>query len=111
MDDFLFFAREMKRLGVNLIDCSSGGVVSARPNVFPGYQLSYADQIRNEGDVATGAVGMITSGLQAEEVIQNNRADLIFVARAMLRNPYWAKAAADELGVELSGPKQYERGW
>ncbi|QHE52617.1 NADPH dehydrogenase NamA [Pontibacillus sp. HMF3514] len=111
MDDFLYFAREMKNHGVNLIDCSSGGVVSARPNVFPGYQLSYADQIRNEANIATGAVGMITSGIQAEEVIQNNRGDLIFVARAMLRNPYWAKAAADELGVELSGPKQYERGW
>jgi len=111
MNDFIYFADEMKKLGIDLIDCSSGGVISARPNVFPGYQLSYADQIRKEARIATGAVGMITSGIQAEEVIQNNRADLIFVARAMLRNPYWAKAAADELGVELNGPKQYERGW
>ncbi|KGP93225.1 NADPH dehydrogenase [Pontibacillus chungwhensis BH030062] len=111
MDDFLYYAERMKALGIHLIDCSSGGVVPVRPEVYPGYQLQYADQIRNQASIATGAVGMITSGLQAEEVIRNERADLIFVARAMLRNPYWPKAAADELGVELEGPVQYKRGW
>lgn len=111
MEDFLYYAERMKVLGVELIDCSSGGVVPVRPEVYPGYQLQYADQIRNQADIATGAVGMITSGLQAEEAIRNKRADLIFVARAMLRNPYWPKAAADELGVELEGPEQYKRGW
>ncbi|KGP73325.1 NADPH dehydrogenase NamA [Pontibacillus yanchengensis] len=110
-EDFLYFATEMKKLGIDLIDCSSGGVIPARPPVFPGYQLKYADEIRNQAGIATGAVGKITSGLQAEEVIQNGRADLIFVARAMLRNPYWAKAAADDLGVEIEAPKQYKRGW
>ncbi|MYL53674.1 NADPH dehydrogenase NamA [Pontibacillus yanchengensis] len=109
--DFLHFAKEMKKLGIDLIDCSSGGVIPARPPVFPGYQLKYADEIRNQAGIATGAVGKITSGLQAEEVIQNGRADLIFVARAMLRNPYWAKAAADDLCVEIDAPKQYKRGW
>lgn len=114
MDDFVYFAEKMKSLGIDLIDCSSGGVISAksaRPDVYPGYQLQLADQIRNQANIPTGAVGMITSGLQAEEAIKNERADLIFVARAMLKNPYWAKAAADELGIEIEAPKQYERGW
>ncbi|MFC0522909.1 NADPH dehydrogenase NamA [Pontibacillus salicampi] len=110
-DDFVYFASEMKKLGIDLIDCSSGGVVPARPPVFPGYQLRYAEGIKHKAHIATGAVGMITSGLQAEEILQNNRADLIFVARAMLRNPYWAKAAADDLRVEIPSPVPYERGW
>lgn len=111
INDFIYFANEMKRLGVDLIDCSSGGVVSARPHVFPGYQIPYAEQLRKEVDIATGAVGMITTGIQAEEIVQNKRADLVFIGRAMLRNPYWAKQAADELGVTITAPTPYERGW
>lgn len=59
----------------------------------------------------TGAVGLITSGLQAEEILQNDRADLIFLARELLRDPYWPRTAAKELGADIEAPKQYERGW
>ncbi|MFD1018582.1 NADPH dehydrogenase NamA [Thalassobacillus hwangdonensis] len=111
MDDFIYFAKEMKNQGVDLIDVSSGGVVPARIDVYPGYQVTYAERIKHQASIDTGAVGMITSGLQAEEIVKNERADLIFVARAMLRNPYWAKQAADDLGYELQGPPQYDRAW
>ncbi|MRG86497.1 NADPH dehydrogenase NamA [Salinibacillus xinjiangensis] len=110
-EDFHYFAVEMKKQGVDLIDCSSGGVLPVKVHTYPGYQVTYAERIRNEAQIATGAVGMITSGLQAEEILQNERADLIFIARAFLRNPYWPKQAADELGIKLEGPVQYKRGW
>ncbi|GEL76070.1 NADPH dehydrogenase [Tenuibacillus multivorans] len=111
MSDFIYFAEEMKKQGIDLIDCSSGGVVRAKINTFPGYQVRFADTIKHEAGIKTGAVGLIKTGVQAEEIIQNERADLIFVARAFLANPYWPKQIADELGFELTGPKQYERGW
>ncbi|MBO8154867.1 MAG: NADPH dehydrogenase NamA [Bacillaceae bacterium] len=111
MDDFVYFSLEMKKQGVDLIDCSSGAVIPVRIPVYPGYQIQYAEEIKQKADIATGAVGLITSGLQAEEIVQNNRADLIFIGRAFLRNPYWPKQAADELGVPIEGPEQYRRGW
>ncbi|MGM8214045.1 NADPH dehydrogenase NamA [Bacillaceae bacterium W0354] len=111
IDDMIYFAKEMKKQGIDLIDCSSGGVVPAKINPFPGYQVTFAEAIKYEADLPTGAVGLITTGIQAEEILQNNRADLIFVARALLRNPYWPKQAADELNYELEAPKQYTRGW
>lgn len=91
MDDFIYFAEQIKKQNIDLIDCSSGGVVPARIKTFPGYQVGYAETIKKEAGIKTGAVGMITTGIQAEEILQNNRADLIFVARAFLRNPYWPK--------------------
>lgn len=111
MDDFIYFTKEMKKQGVDLIDCSSGAVVPAKIPVYPGYQIQYAEQIKKQASIATGAVGLITSGLQAEEIIQNDRADLVFLARALLSNPYWPKVAANELGVEIPAPKQYGRAW
>ncbi|MBB6455345.1 NADPH2 dehydrogenase [Salirhabdus euzebyi] len=111
MDDIIYFASEMKRQGVDLIDCSSGGVIPIGINTYPGYQVTYAEKVRQQANIATGAVGLITSGLQAEEILQNERADLIFIARAFLRNPYWPKQAADELGVDIESPVQYTRGW
>ncbi|MBM7569749.1 NADPH dehydrogenase NamA [Aquibacillus albus] len=111
LDDITYFAKRMKEQGIDLIDCSSGGVVPATISAYPGYQVPAAEKIKQKVTIATGAVGLITSGIQAEEIIQNNRADLIFVARALLRNPYWSKAAADELGYSLDAPKQYIRGW
>ncbi|MFD2925889.1 NADPH dehydrogenase NamA [Halobacillus naozhouensis] len=111
MDDVIYFADQMKQQGVHLIDVSSGGVVPAAIEPYPGYQVSYAQQIKEGAEIATGAVGLITSGNQAEEILQNNRADLIFLARALLRNPYWPKQAADELGFDLKGPLQYTRAW
>lgn len=109
--DYVEFARLMKEQGVDLIDVSSGAVVPAAINVFPGYQVGFSETIRREAGIATGAVGLITTGQQAEEILQNGRADLIFVARELLRDPYWPRTAAKQLGVEIESPKQYDRGW
>jgi NADPH2 dehydrogenase len=109
--DYISYAKEMKKQGVDLIDCSSGAVVPAKINVFPGYQVSYADLIRKEAGIATGAVGLITEPTMAEEILQNERADLIFLARELLRDPYWPRRAAKELRTELTPPLQYARGW
>lgn len=109
--DYAMMAKWMKDEGVDLVDCSSGAVVPAKINPYPGYQVPFADQIKKEADILTGAVGLITTGIQAEEILQNERADLIFLARALLRDPYWPRTAARELGYDLSPPAQYERGW
>lgn len=109
LEQFIQFARYMKEQGVDLIDCSSGGVVPASIDVYPGYQVNLADQIRSRAGIATGAVGLISSGLQAEEILGNGRADLIFVGRELLRNPYWPLSAAKELGAVIERPKPYHR--
>lgn len=101
----------MKQQGVDLIDVSSGAVVPTRIDVFPGYQVKFSETIKAGACIATGAVGLITKGIQAEEILKNNRADLIFLGRKLLRDPYWAYTAATELNMEISAPKQYERGW
>lgn len=111
LDDFLFYSQQLKELGVDLIDCSTGGIVPTRINVYPGYQVKHCETIKHEADIPTGAVGLITTGIQAEEILQNERADLIFIGRSLLKNPYWAKEAADELGNAIEAPKQYIRGW
>lgn len=111
LDNMLYFAEEMKKQGIDLIDCSSDGVVPAKVNTYPGYQVPRCETIKHETAIATGAVGLITTGKQAEEILQNERADVVVIGRALLRNPYWAKAAADELGYDIEAPIQYERGW
>lgn len=111
LDDILYFTNQLKIQGIDLIDCSSGGVVPVSVSAYPGYQIKRCETIRQTSEIATGAVGLITTGLQAEEILQNDRADLVFIGRSLLRNPYWAKAAADELQTELKAPVQYERGW
>ena len=108
---YVEMARWMKEQGVDLIDVSSGGVVPAAIHPFPGYQVPYADTIREQAKIATGAVGLITSALQAEEILQNDRADIVLLARELLRDPYWPYTAAKELGVEIESPTQYNRGW
>ncbi|OIK12202.1 NADPH dehydrogenase NamA [Bacillus sp. MUM 116] len=110
-EDYVTFSKWMKDQGVDLIDVSSGAVVPARINVYPGYQVKFAEEIKNGADIATGAVGLITSPLQAEEILQNDRADLVFLARELLRDPYWPRTAAKELGAEIETPVQYKRGW
>lgn len=109
--DYATMAKWMKDEGVDLVDCSSGAVVPAKIKPYPAYQVPFAEQIKKEADILTGAVGLITTGIQAEEILQNERADLIFLARALLRDPYWPRTAARELGYDLSPPAQYERGW
>lgn len=109
--DYVEYAKQMKAQGVDLIDVSSGAVVPAQIDAYPGYQVGFADKIRNEANIPTGAVGLITKGVQAEEILKNHRADLIFLARELLRDPYWPRTAAKELGVSIESPKQYDRGW
>ncbi|WP_044022662.1 NADPH dehydrogenase NamA [Bacillus sp. SG-1] len=110
-EDYAVFSSWMKEQGVDLIDVSSGAVVPAKIDVYPGYQVKLGETIRNKADIPTGAVGLITTGIQAEEILQNERADLILLARELLRNPYWPRTAALELGVEIQPPKQYDRAW
>ncbi|MFD0827683.1 NADPH dehydrogenase NamA [Neobacillus sp. M.A.Huq-85] len=110
-EDYVTFSKWMKEQGVDLIDVSSGAVVPARINVYPGYQVKFAETIKHEAVIDTGAVGLITSPIQAEEILQNDRADLVFLARELLRDPYWPRTAAKELGEEIEGPVQYKRGW
>ncbi len=110
-EDYVTYAKWMKEQGVDLVDVSSGAVVPAAIDVYPGYQVGFAETIKTGAAIDTGAVGLITSGLQAEEILRNNRADLIFVARELLRDPYWPRTAAKELGLEIDSPKQYDRSW
>ena len=102
--------RHLKQLGVDLIDCSSGGNVSHAniPN-GAGYQTPFAQRIRQEAEIMTGAVGMITSPVQAEHIIGTGQADAILIARESLRDPYWPLRAAHEIGQSISWPVQYLR--
>jgi 2,4-dienoyl-CoA reductase-like NADH-dependent reductase (Old Yellow Enzyme family) len=103
-------ARRLKELGVDLIDCSSGGSVPhAKIPVGPGYQTPFAQEIRRETGIMTGAVGMITSSIQAEHIIGTGQADAVILAREFLRDPYWPLRAARELGQLISWPAQYLR--
>ncbi|CAM3041318.1 NADPH dehydrogenase NamA [Filibacter tadaridae] len=108
---YVEMAKWMKEQGVDLIDVSSGANVPASIDAFPGYQVPFSETIKRSADIATGAVGLITTGIQAEEVLKNGRADMVFLARELLRNPYWAYTAAKELRVEIPMAKQYNRGW
>jgi 2,4-dienoyl-CoA reductase-like NADH-dependent reductase (Old Yellow Enzyme family) len=100
----------LKEKDVDLIDCSSGGNVPHAdiPNK-PGYQVAFAEQIKKETGILTGAVGLITTAEQANHIVQNNHADLVLLAREMLRDPHFALRAAHELGEEIKWPVQYER--
>lgn len=112
VEDYITYCTHMKEQGVDVIDVSSGGVVSGVGiNIYPGYQIPLAEKIKHGSDIAAGAVGLITSGLQAEEILGSERADLVFIGRALLRDPYWPRSAAKELRVDIESPVQYERGW
>jgi 2,4-dienoyl-CoA reductase-like NADH-dependent reductase (Old Yellow Enzyme family) len=104
------FARWLKETGVDLIDCSSGGLIpGVKIPVEPGYQTPFAAAIRKVVEVGTGAVGMITEAQQAEQIIASGAADAVFLARALLRDPYWPLHAAKELGADAPWPVQYAR--
>ena len=111
ISDYVYYAEKLKQLGVDLIDCSSGAVVTATYTMFPGYQVKYAEEIRKQADIATGAVGLITDAVQANQILLNKQADLVFLGRELLRNPYWASLAAKQLNVAIPSPKQYVRAW
>jgi 2,4-dienoyl-CoA reductase-like NADH-dependent reductase (Old Yellow Enzyme family) len=100
----------LKSIGVDLIDCSSGGAVhNAKVTVGPGYQVPFSERIKKEAGILTGAVGLITEAKQAEEILKNNRADLILIARASLRDPHFPLHAAHILGDDIDWPIQYKR--
>lgn len=109
-DDSVRLATILKTRGVDLIDCSTGGLVmGVKIPVGPGYQVRFAEKIRKEAGIPTGAVGMITTARQAEEIIAHGQADLILMARQSLRDPYFPLHAAQELGAEIHWPDQYLR--
>ncbi|MGY0633685.1 NADPH dehydrogenase NamA [Luteimonas sp. A478] len=108
-ESFVQYARLMKDQGVDLIDCSSGGIAPVKVQSYPNYQVPAAELLRRETGIATGAVGLITSGRQGEEILRNGRADLVFVGRQLLRDPFWVRTAADQLGQRIHTPVQYTR--
>lgn len=109
-DQSVALASILKFRAVDLIDCSTGGLVPyAKIPLGPGYQVPFADRIRRETGVPTGAVGMITEPAQADAIIQSGQADMVLLARQMLRDPYWPMHAAAALGHQTSWPVQYLR--
>ena len=103
-------ARLLKPLGVDLIDCSSGGIAPhIKIPAGAGYQVEFAERIRREAQIATGAVGMITSAQQADTIVRSGQADVVIIAREFLRQPYFPLLAARQLGHDIAWPKQYER--
>ncbi len=109
-EESILLAPELTARGVDLLDVSSGGNVSkAKITVGPGYQVHFADSIRNSGGAVTSTVGMITDPLQAEEIISTGKADAVMMGREFLRNPRWPLHAAAVLGQEVKWPIQLER--
>ncbi len=110
MDQSVVLTKQLKECGVDLIDCSSGFAVPGEPIPFSsGFQVPFAARIRAETEIATGAVGFITDPAQAEQIVANGQADVVFLARQMLRDPYWPLHAAHALNVDVSWPNQYLR--
>jgi 2,4-dienoyl-CoA reductase-like NADH-dependent reductase (Old Yellow Enzyme family) len=110
IDESVQLAHRLREHGVDLVDASSGGLVhDAKVPAAPGYQVGFAARIRSEARIATAAVGLITEPAQANGIVAEGEADLVFLARAMLRDPYWPVHAAVTLGEQASWPKQYLR--
>jgi 2,4-dienoyl-CoA reductase-like NADH-dependent reductase (Old Yellow Enzyme family) len=110
LEDTLTFAQRLKALGVDLLDCSSGGVVpGVRVPVAPGFQVPFADAVRKRVGLRTGAVGLITAPEQAETLLQAGSADLVLLGRVLLRDPYFPLRAAQALGARAEVPPQYAR--
>src|SRR5215475_8198923 len=109
-DEAVELSRRVREHGVDLIDCSSGGLaLNQQIRLGPGYQVPFAERIRREAHIATGAVGLITTAQQADEIIRQDRADCVLLAREMLRDPYFPLHAAQQLGGKLPWPPQYMR--
>jgi 2,4-dienoyl-CoA reductase-like NADH-dependent reductase (Old Yellow Enzyme family) len=112
IEDSIALAKLLKTEGVDLVDCSSGGVVpDAKIKVEPGYQVPFAEKVRHGANIATAAVGFITEPKQADDIIRTGHADLVLLARQFLRDPYWPVHAARTLGYKLTPPDQYARAW
>lgn len=110
IEESVELARILKKDGVDLIDCSSGGnVTGVKIKIEPGYQVSLAERVKKEAGIPTAAVGLITTAQQAEEILRAGKADLVFMGRQMLRDPYFPLRASKELGVEVKWPNPYLR--
>jgi len=108
----IVLAKLLKVAGVDLVDCSSGGVVpDAKIKVEPGYQVPFAEKVRHGADIPTAAVGFITEPKQADDIVRSGKADMVLLARQMLVDPYWPAHAAKALGHKLPAPNQYARAW
>ena len=109
-DDSVALAKILINKGIDLVDCSSGGnVATAKIPLKPGYQVEFAEKVKKEAGILTGAVGLITESKQADEIIQTGQADLVIIAREFLRDPYFPLRAAFELRHDVKWPVQYER--
>jgi len=112
VEDSIALARRLRQEGVDLIDCSSGGIAPGiQIDAGPGYQVGNAARIRAEAGIPTAAIGFITAAAQAEQVLRTGQADLVLLARELLREPYWPLHAARELRAALAAPVQYARAW
>ncbi len=112
ISDSVRFAIALREVGVDLIDCSSGGNIQTSIPIGPGYQVGFAAAIRAQAAIATAAVGMITTAPQADQIVRTGQADMVLLARELLRDPYWPARAARELRAEItSAPLQYQRAW
>jgi len=110
LDQAVELARRLKAHGVDLVDCSSGGAVHDQQIIIgPGYQVPFAERIRRDAAIATGAVGLITDPQQADAIVASGQADVVLLARELLRDPYWPLHAADKLGASVPWPPQYLR--
>ena len=110
IEESVALARQLKPLGVDLVDCSSGALVPhAKIPVGPGFQVPFAERIRREAGIQTAAVGLITEPSQADQIIRQSQADLVFLGREFLRNPYWPLHAARSLHQQVVAPTQYGR--
>ncbi|HEX8455453.1 MAG TPA: NADH:flavin oxidoreductase/NADH oxidase [Longimicrobium sp.] len=110
VDDSVHLASLLREDGADLIDCSSGGLVpNAKIEIGPGYQVGFAERVRRDGGIPTAAVGLITNPEQADDIIRTGQADMVLLARELLRQPRWPLLAAHRLGTRGEWPKQYER--
>ena len=110
LESSILLCRRLRRLGVDLVDCSSGGLMpDARIPAGAGFQVPFAAEIRHEAEVATAAVGLITAPAQAEQIVSTGQADAVLLGRELLRDPYWPLHAARSLGAEVDWPAQYLR--
>jgi 2,4-dienoyl-CoA reductase-like NADH-dependent reductase (Old Yellow Enzyme family) len=112
LEQSIELARRLKPLGVDVIDVSSGGnLPQAKIPVGPGYQVPFAAAIRKQAGIPTTALGMITEPVQAETILSTDQADLVVLARELLRDPYWPRRAAQQLNFKITPPVQYQRAW
>ena len=112
IDECVELAQWLRDAGVDVIDCSSGGLVPyAKVPIAPGYQVPFAARIRRDAGIATAAVGLITEPKQAQDIVARGDADFIVMARELLRDPYFPRRAAKELGATIRPPVQYQRAW